>query len=178
VSERLEAARANAAAAGTLAALHLALRDRLEAVAYGFPLYDTKSGTARMPVVIDGWLPPKKNTGDSSDDQFPFLILRPRTGVDSPQGADQDATATLEIIVGTYSDTDDGWLDVMFLIDAIRDDLNAEPAIRGTAFHHVGPLSWQIPEEQPRPQWFGTINTVWQLPRAERVEARNPTTED
>jgi hypothetical protein len=54
------------------------------------------------------------------------------------QGADENSTAVVQIVIGTYSDTDDGWLDVSLIIDAIRADLGAAPAIDGTAFEHVG----------------------------------------
>ena len=170
MSERVEAARSLAAAPSSIMGLHLRLKERIEAVAAGYPLFPTKSGE-RAPTVIDGWLPPR----ESEVDQFPFMILRPKSGNDSAQAADENAVAVFDIIVGTYSDDDDGWLDVAILIDAIRADIGAAPAIVGTAYEHVGPLAWQIPEQQPRPQWFGTVTTVWQIPRPQRVEARNPT---
>ncbi len=168
-ADRLAAALSLSAAPNTLAGLHIALAARLEAVASRFTGLSTKS-TARAATVVDGWLPPK--TPES--EQFPFLILRPNSGQDSEQASDQAARAAMKIIVGTFSDTDDGWLDVVSLIDAIRADLGAQPAIQGTAYEHVGPLTWEIPEDQPRPQWFGTVTTNWQLPRPQRVEALNP----
>lgn len=170
MSARAEAARALAAAPSTATGLHHRLKERLEVVAAAFPILETKSGEPRAPEVIDGWLPPR----DAEADRFPFLILRPRAGTDSPQAADENSTVTIDVVIGTYSDTDDGWIDVLLIVDAIRADLGAEPAIDGTAFEQVGPLTWQIPEEQPRPQWFGTVTTVWNIPRPQRVEARNP----
>jgi hypothetical protein len=173
-ADRRAAARANAAGPRTVAALHGALKARLESVAAGFSLETKVEGAPRAPTVIDGWLPPK--TGDDVDSsRFPFLLVRPRSGVDTQQAGDESATASVQIIIGTYSDEVDGWLDVMMLIDAIRVDLGAEPAIQGTAFEHVGPLSWELQEQQPRPQWFGSVTTQWNLPRPRRVEARNPT---
>jgi hypothetical protein len=130
----------------------------------------TKTGV-RKPTVIDGWLPPKSA---ADDERFPFLIVRPSSGEDSAQGADETARAVMQIIVGTYDDTDDGWQDVAHLIDAIRFDLGAAPGIQGTGFEQVGPLTWTIPEEQPRPQWFGIVTTNWNLPRPQLVENRNP----
>lgn len=168
---RLEAASYRAAAPGTLAALHLAVAARMEAIAAPFWTQPTKTaGTERAPTVVNGWLPPK--TPDA--EQFPFLIVRPRTGTDSEQGADQDATATVEVIVGTYLDADDGWFEVLKIIDAIRGELASAPVLAGTAFEHKGPLAWELPEHQPRPQWFGTVTTIWNIPRPRRVEQRNP----
>ena len=126
---------------------------------------DTKTGR-RAPEVIGGWLPPK---GDAEVERFPFVIVRPRRGADSQQGGDEVATAAIEIIVGTYSDTDNGWWDVAHVIDTIRADIGAAPSIEGTAFEHVGPLTWEIPEQQQRPQWFGNVISNWIIPRPERV---------
>jgi hypothetical protein len=174
---RLEAASYRAAAPGTLVAFHNALKARMVEVAAAFWSLPTKASypaDQRAPEVIDGWLPPK--TGADAE-QFPFLIVRPRSGTDAAQGADQDARATVEIIIGTYSDIDDGWTDVQLLIDAIRLSLGGEPVLAGTAFEHIGPLTWDLPEAQTRPQWFGTVTTQWTLPRPRRAEARNPAQE-
>jgi hypothetical protein len=133
---------------------------------WGLP---TKAAT-RDPRIVDGWLPPKI----AEAEEFPFIIVRPRLGADTVQGADEDARATVDLIVGVYGDTDDAWHDVLLVIDAIRQSLGAGPVLEGTAFEQVGPLAWVLPEDQPRPQWFGTVTTVWSLPRSARVEARNP----
>mgnify|MGYP001562928634 CR=1 FL=1 len=124
---------------------------------------------ARAPQVIDGWLPPKTPAGED----FPFLIVRPRDGTDASESADQDSQATVEIIIGTFSDTVDGWLDVLLVVDAIRLYLAAAPALGG-AFEPDGPLKWSLPEEHARPQWLGIVTTIFRLPRPLRVEARNP----
>jgi hypothetical protein len=154
-----------------VAGLHAALKARMQSVVARYWHLETKTeDSPRAPEVVDGWLPPK--TGDQ-DDRFPFVILRPRRGEDSPQAGDENARASIDIVVGTYSDSNDGWLDVLVLIDAIRDDLGTAPAIEGTAYEHVGPLSWDIPEQQTRPQWLGVITTNWNLPRPQRAEARN-----
>lgn len=168
-ADRRAAARSLAAAPSTIGGLHGAVKERLANISSLFVL-DEKN-EPRAPIIFDGWLPPKDAT---NEEQFPFLVLRPRAGTDSPQGADENASATIEIIIGTYSDTNDGWFDVLALIDAIRIDLGAAPTIDGSAFEQIGPLSWTIPEEQPRPQWFGTVTTIWQLPRPKRVESLNP----
>lgn len=160
-----EAARPLAAAPGTLVGLHVALKARLQAVAARFPIMEKKTG-ARSPEVVDFTLPPKQ---DAEVENFPFICLRGRAGNDSPEGADQTAQATFDIEIGTYSDTDDGYLDLLAIVDAIRADLGDEPVIAGTAFVHVGPLTWDVPFPQPRPQWLGLVTTNWTLPRPQRV---------
>lgn len=175
MSVREEAALALAAAPGTLAGLYVAFKARLAAVAARFPLLETKHpDVKRAPAVIDGWLPPKTSADDLDVERFPFLIVRPKVGSDSVQGADENAVTAIEVVIGTFSDTDDGWLDVLLLIDAIRADLGAQPSIAGTGYEQTGPLTWLIPEQQPRPQWFGSVTSNWTLPRPQRAEARNP----
>jgi len=166
MSERRETAQALAIAPNTIAGLTAAIRARMAVVVARFPLFETKTdGTRRAATVVDGWLPPKPES-----EQFPFLIVRPNSGVDSPQGAEQDARATVTIVVGTFSDTDDGAADVTILIDAIRSELGERPTILGTTYEHVGPLTWDIPDQQSRPQWFGTVTTTWNIPRPRRVD--------
>jgi hypothetical protein len=125
---------------------------------------ETKTGR-RAPEVLDGWLPPKET---SDVERFPWLLVRPKSGTDSAQAADENAVAGFEIIIGTYSDTVDGFLDVLAVIDTIRADLGEAPVIEGTGFEHIGPLAWAV-EQSARPQWFGIVTTNWQLPRPQRV---------
>lgn len=152
------------AARSTLVDLHRAIKARMVEIAAGLPLFETKT-TARAPSVPDGWLAPKDGP---TAERFPFIIVRPRTGVDSAAGADADARATFEILIGTYSDTNDGFLDVLIVVDRIRQSLGAAPRLDDTAFEHVGPLSWELFEEQPRPQWEGRAVLTFQIPRPVR----------
>lgn len=173
MSLRTETALVWAAKPGMVAGLHGALKPRIKAVVDLFDGLETKGGTTRAPETVDGWLDFKS----PELEQYPFAILRPSSGVDSEQGADENSRTTVKIIVGTYSEAIDGWRDVLMLIDAIRDDLLSAPAIDKTAYEMVGPLTWEMAEQQPYPQWLGTITTVWTLPRPQRIEARNPTGE-
>jgi hypothetical protein len=97
----------------------------------------------RAPTVIDGWLPPKTGA-DVEVSSRSCSCARARATTRAGRRSERDRR--VDIVIGTYSDTDDGWLDVLLLIDAIRADLGAEPAIAGTAFEHFGPLTWEIPE--------------------------------
>lgn len=172
MSERADIAREHAAAPSTLTGLQRALKSRVESIVAAFPLFETKSGSARVPSVHDFTLPPKDS---ASAEDFPFVAVRPRTGTDTEEGAEQNARATFDIEIGTYSDTNDGIQDVLAIVDAIRSSLGTQPHLDGTAFEHVGPLVWDTPFPQPRPQWLALVTTIWQLPRPQRAEARNPT---
>jgi hypothetical protein len=171
---RLEAVSYQAARAGTLDGLRAAIIARMGVVADKFQFLQTKNGEDRAPEVIDGWL---DFLAANDVERFPFIIVRPTDGEDSKQGAEQDALAVVKLIVGTYSDTPDGFRDAVQMIDAIREDLGAAPAIVGTAYEHTGPLKWEVPEEQHRPQWMAIVTTNWTLPRPRRVEALNPDSE-
>lgn len=176
-----------AAGAGTLVGLHRAVKARMESVAEAFWGLETKT-TNRAPRVIGGWVVPKGPLVE----EFPFIIVRPSSGSDSSEEQNDraripDAVATFKLIVGTYSDDDDGFLDVLNVIDAIRHSLLSAPTLlladeqdedQATACEHVGPLLWELPasnpdESQPRPQWFGVVTTTFRLPRPEREPTEN-----
>lgn len=170
-ADRRAAARENAAAPSTIAGLCERLRQRLEPVFSGFWMFETKDPNVKRAPSVIGGLPPK--TADGLE--FPFVLVHPRSGEDTEEGAQQEARAAVDLVIGTYSDSDDGWMDVAIVIDAIRADLGADPVIAGTLFEHKS-LTWEIPpQDQARPQWFGRVSTNWILPRPMRVEARNPT---
>jgi len=163
---RLETASYRAAAGRTLLDLHRAIKARMAEVVAGLPLLATKSDT-RAATIGDGWLPPKTLAWED----FPFVLVRSRSGSDAEQSADQASTVAVDLVIGTYSDTTDGWFDVVELIEAIRLSLAAKPVLAGTSFEHTGPLTWQLDEEQARPQWLGKVTTNWTIPRPWRVEA-------
>lgn len=170
-ADRIASATALAPALRTLVDLHAALKARLVMIAARYEL-GTKDGGEKTPDVIDGWLPPM--TADKLDaSRFPFMLVRPKQGKDSEASVDASSRASVDIIIGTYCDAEDGWIDVAVLIDAIRLDIGASPVLERTAFEQVGPLDWVITEEQPRPQWFGVVTTNWSLPRPFRGDANS-----
>jgi hypothetical protein len=152
------------AAPNTIAALCLRLPTRMQALASQFARLKTKRGDERAPEVIVGFLAPKAEPDYS---RYPFIAVRPVGGADAEENRDQDSRVTMEIVAATYSDEDDGFIDAVNLLDAIRVDLAQHPILDGTAFHHVGPLTWAI--EIARPEWLIRIATQWQIPRPERA---------
>lgn len=163
------------AAPSTLADLHLALKIRMAAIAATLPLLPTKGKepavdtdvpVARPADVIEFDTPPVQ----LGRERFPFICVRPLSGSDSPQGSVEVSSQSVGLIVGTYSDSDDGGVDVLLLIQAIRRSLGAEPTLAGTAFEHVGPLTWNTENlGAVRPQWLGEVVTNWTIPRPVRV---------
>lgn len=157
---------AGAAPPAGLMALHEAIKGRLAPVAERFWGFKTKSGQPRAPQLLDGWVPPKLPDLEA----FPFLIVRPLGGDDGEQGADQKSTVDVDLVLGVYGDENDSWLDLMNLIDAIRDDLLTVPTIDGTLFEATGPHKWEQEQQQPRPQWLAVYHTKWTIPRPDRRE--------
>lgn len=150
----------------TIAGLHRALVVRVRALVAAFWTMSEADPPA-PPTVVEGWLPPR---GDSSPG--PFVIVRPRTGTDTVEGADQHATATVDLVLGfPMADGDKEWIALVNLIDAIRQDVLAVPVLAGTACEHIGPLTWTLPDDQARPEWRAVVTTVWQLPRPQRTDA-------
>lgn len=174
---RKEAVSFQAAAPGTISGLQLALIARMKLLAAALWDLPTKTGADADDVPVHfGWLPPVKS-GDAP--RFPYLLVRPHGGEDSIPGGQQTASAAFDIIIGVYTDTDDGEQDLLHVIDAIRIDLAAAPELADTAYSHTGPLTWDLitdadPRRSTRPEWLAVVTTNWTLPRPRRVEARNP----
>ena len=162
-----------------LADLQDAIEARMREVAAEMPLLPVRprdqAATAALPdarpaEVFPMWLPPK----DGPDQQqYPFIIVRPRTGQDDAQGKDQASSATWDIILGTYSDDGAGFKDALLLCDRIRLSLHGQPVLGRSAFEHVGPLTWELRQNENRPHWLLVATTVWTLPRPLRVDARD-----
>lgn len=153
-------------APNTIAGLIAAAKVRAASIVSSFWGFTTKSGQARAPQIVGGWMAWKQT---ATDERFPYLLVTPVRGVDSAEGAEQDARATIAFVIGVHSDADDGWLDALHLVDAIRQSLEGEPLLAGTDFEHVGPLEWEMPDEQPRPQWHAVVTTTFLIPRPRRV---------
>lgn len=177
---RAEAAAYKSAGHTTLAGLMRRAALRIEDVAAAFWNLETKpvepggTGDPRAPIVHIGDLPPKVGNDDIRP---PFIVVRLAGHTDTEQGADEMATATLSLEICTYSDTADGAIDLVNVIDAIRVSLLEQPVLEDSAYECVGPITSDIPEQQPRPQWLGLVTTTWRLPRPQRVESLNPTEE-
>lgn len=171
---REEAVAYRAAAGSTLVDLVRAVAARVLVVFADATHLATRSGDTAAPAVYIGDLPPKSG---ADSDRFPWAIVRLFASTDTEESGVQMAQAVVGVEIGTYSDDAEGVLDLVALCDRVRLSLLGEPILNGTAFEHVGPLSVDIPEQQPRPQWLGAITTIWRLPRPARIEARDPTTE-
>ncbi|GAQ24221.1 hypothetical protein [Tepidanaerobacter syntrophicus] len=137
------------------------LKNLAEKVVKNYFLETKKENFRKPPQVVTGYLPPKqpRYKGDSDDEilDFPFVIVRLVKGTD----AQQSATAVVKFIIGTYSEeTTEGWKDVASIIERIRQEL-CKKYIIGKRYQLEKPIQWEMPEEQPFPQWIGIMTTTW-----------------
>ena len=170
-ADRIAAVAEGAVARSTLASLHALVKARCAAIAEDFWGLATKTGQ-RAPQIFDGYLPPRGR----DDEVFPYIIVGVGSGTDSPEGADQNGRAVVDLSIATLSDEDDGYIDLLNLIDAIRESFEGAPFLGGS-IELVGPLAWAIPEKQVRPQWVGSVLLTFEIPRPVRVASLNPPTE-
>ena len=88
------------------------------------------------------------------------MIVRLVKGEDTQEGA----TLTVKIIVGTYSeDAQEGWRDVANIIQRIWQELFKKRVV-AKKFRLEYPMNFEMPEEQPYPEWIGIMTTTWTLP--------------
>lgn len=130
------------------------LRDFVDEVVRNYWFETNRQDITKAPQVVTGYLPPKKS---SPDPDYPFVIVRLVEGSDNPEGA----TVTVKIIVGTYSeDAQNGWRDVANIIERVWIELFKKRII-GKKFMVEYPMKFEMPEEQPFPEWIGIMTTVW-----------------
>lgn len=120
---------------------------------------ETNQETEKVPQVLTGFLPSKHS---EYGPDFPFVIVRVLKGTD----ASEQSTVTIRLYIGTYSeDEKNGWRDVANIIERIRIELLRQRII-GKRFRVELPIEFEIPEEQPIPEWFGTMAMQVIVPRA------------
>lgn len=109
----------------------------------------------KPPQIVTGYLPPKDPV--RADPDFPFVIVRLAEGTDTQEGA----TVTVKIIVGTYSeDAQNGWRDVANIIQRIWTELFRKRVL-AKKYRVEYPMKFEMPDEQPYPEWVGIMTTVW-----------------
>lgn len=137
------------------------LADRIRAVVKDYALQDSEGDhLLRTPSVWLQELPEKlyEDTVDAAD--YPFVLLMMGGG----SLTEQDAACEVAIMVAGHEDAADrqGWLIPAEMTWRILTDLASNPAIG--PFKLRFPVSWELPREQPDPQWFGLIRLSWELP--------------
>lgn len=139
-----------------------ALRDFIaEAVKeYRLPV---KNGEPRAPVVVNGFLPPKRS---GAEDDFPFVLVRLEKGETDREGA----KCTAAIIIGCYTTEFDGHEYCVNVMERIKQALCEMPyGTLAEKYLLQYPIKWEMPDEQPYPQWQIGMETEWGY-RAPEIE--------
>ena len=130
----------------------------------------TQRGDTRSPQIVAGYLPPKNpKKPELQEEDFPFVIVRLISLEDTSEkggSASKDyAQAVVRLVIGTYShDAQDGWRDVANTATRIWIDLFRKRVI-AKRYRIEYPYLFEMPEEQPYPQWIGEMTTRWTMPR-------------
>lgn len=130
----------------------------------------TQKDDIRPPQIIAGYLPPKNpKKPELQEEDFPFVIVRLLSFEDISEkggGAGRDyAQAIVKLVIGTYShDAQDGWRDVANTATRVWIDLFKKRVI-AKKYRVEYPCRFEMPEEQPYPQWVGEITTNWIIAR-------------
>lgn len=116
----------------------------------------TEAGIEKTPQYVNGYLPPKKST-DIED--FPFIIVRPNNGSDTPSNIGMSGDVAVKILIGTHSEDPHGYQDAVTLLEIIRRELLTQRVINKQ--FELQLFSWQFPDEQPFPHWYIELTTNW-----------------
>ncbi|MDP5277145.1 hypothetical protein [Chengkuizengella axinellae] len=129
----------------------------LEGVVENYTL-ESNIKTLKTPQIVDGFLPPKK--GNQPEAEFPYIIVRLVEGEDEKE----ESTTTIKMLFGTYSEDVQGFHDVLNLMEKVRQALLKKRTI-DNKFRMELPYKWEVPEEQPHPEWFGMSISKWIIPK-------------
>lgn len=132
------------------------LKTRIESLLAGEVFEDPANAAGSTPLVKIGSLDPKRS-GQQNDEDFPFVIIRPRTGSSSLREMDM----TLQVIAGIW--TSGNVLAGFTTIDRMLEILLNLQADRTYTPYRMGlPVSWYLGDKedgnQPHPYYYLTID--------------------
>ncbi|WP_295280375.1 hypothetical protein [Veillonella sp.] len=121
--------------------------------------------TGRRMQCIPGYIPertmPKAQTA-----VFPYIAVRVNEVHDDADD-NNESTATVHIIIGTYCEAnDDGWLEIVNLVESTRRAMLKQRTI-AKKFRLRGALDAVIPSEQPRPIWVAVLTATYTIREVE-----------
>lgn len=128
----------------------------------------------REPVVFD-WFLPFKNPKIPEKIDFPYIVPKITNGQDGNERT-ANSTVHINIAFGVYKEAvdvnglqhPDGAYDLLNLMDYVRISL-FQQGILDKRYKLELPYTWDIPEEQPYPLWVGQANTIWTIPKVDRL---------
>lgn len=109
-------------------------------------------------IVVPGFLKRRENAIETF---YPHIVPRFIKGSDTTS----DSNVSVKIFFGTYcEDVNDGWRELYNLMEHTRLALLKQKII-GKKFMLEGNLEYEIPEEQPYPEWVGFMSAEYSIPR-------------
>jgi hypothetical protein len=146
------------------------LKGRIEEITANYKFQQSDSDHSLQPVKLHLQHLPEKmwdNHIDPAD--FPFILLIMGGGT---IGEDLSGSCNIGIMVGAYDGgiavengihDNQGWMIPTEIIWRIISDLTQNPTV-DKRYVLQRPLTWELPEEQPAPQWIGTIYATFSIP--------------
>lgn len=122
-----------------------------------------KNGDPRAPKVVNGFLPPKRSL---PEDDFPFVVVRAEAGTSDVQ----ETITNVAISIGCYTEEYDGHKYCLNVLARIKSALSMlENGILDKKYVLQYPMTWQMVENQPYPEWQLDMVTKWayNTPQAE-----------
>lgn len=112
-----------------------------------------------VPTVHRGLLPPKTSE-TRNDPVYPLILVLPVDG----KGKRDSSIAQIKLRFGTQSDDNDGFIDVLNLMERVKILLMRQGIIENKYRIH-DEWEWKFFEDQPAPQWVADLITTWDLPQ-------------
>lgn len=135
--------------------LSKAIRELCAEAVKNFRLPTEKGKELSAPQIVNGFLPPKRS---SVKDDFPFVLVRP-TDCEMNRGSQE---IKVSIIVGCYSEEFDGYEYCVNVSERICEKIaTLEMETLKKKYQMRFPIRWNVPNEQPFPQWQAEIETIW-----------------
>lgn len=149
-------------------ALAEALRERLTEIVELMQLpTDAGNDALKAPRIVNGFIEPKRSRGNKEDDpDFPYIVVRPPMGrTDAPP--DNATTVQMNLIVGCHSEAFDGYEYCLHVMSEVRRGLMQQqtlnPGAIGSVFRLEYPFEWELPDDQPWPQFIMLVKTRWTI---------------
>lgn len=139
--------------------LLIELKKFLEIVIKDYNFKTNKQDILKEPQVVLGYLPFK---GESENPDYPYIIIRAVNGVDDKE----KSIISINIILGIYSEDNDGWEDIINVCQRVRQALLDNKTLANKFC--LEQIEWEIFEEQTIPEWNGILRTLWSLPMIEK----------
>lgn len=107
----------------------------------------------------------RASNGSEIGPAFPMVLVRPRSIVDdNGESGAQRTQVDVDFVIGARRIGNEGFLDVVSIVERIRRDLLVTPIIENRARLEL-PLESEFGEDDAFPQWFGIVSARFNIPQ-------------